>query len=414
MDCLIPYGSDKIKITLSSLCVGDIFEYNEPKELKNPFREFLSVLDNPPDSSALRDIIESKHGNVVIVVDDYTRKFPYKPFLEQLTNYLVDLGVNSKNIAVLIACGTHKPPNMDQIIDLLGYKIVEQYRIKISSQETSNYKLLGYTKRKTPVMIDKEYMAADVKILLTDITIHYFAGYGGGRKSIFPGLSGQTSINANHKMTTCAGTGPGLLGGNHIHEDCLEAANFAGADFTINFCFNGQNKPFFISGGDMHSSFMNAVAEYEKFYVFQPEIKADVLILSVGGYPYDINYYQTMKALHHCTPAVKEGGKIFLFAECRDGIGNSIYERWIRKYGSKHAVRNQIADNFQQGGNSAYFQHDFTDRFKIHCFSELNDDFVNKFLHMQPFHHVGFLEKEIQLNDIVQIIGMGSKIAFKK
>ena len=61
------------------------------------------------------------------------------------------------------------------------------------------------------------------------VSHHYFAGYGGGRKLIFPGCGEREAIYANHGLyldgaagTIAAGCRPGVLDGNPLADDLFE------------------------------------------------------------------------------------------------------------------------------------------------------------------------------------------------
>ena len=52
--------------------------------------------------------------------------------------------------------------------------------------------------------------------------------------------------------------------------------------------------------------------------------------MSVGGYPKDIDFIQTHKALEHAKQAAKKGATIILLGQCRDGIGNPYFLPLVR------------------------------------------------------------------------------------
>ena len=54
----------------------------------------------------------------------------------------------------------------------------------------------GTTKLGTPLKLNKHVVDADKVIIIDGITTHLFAGFGGGRKLILPGVSGFETISA--------------------------------------------------------------------------------------------------------------------------------------------------------------------------------------------------------------------------
>ncbi len=84
------------------------------------------------------------------------------------------------------------------------------------------------------VHINRVFAEADVKVLLGDVNFHYYAGYGGGRKSILPAVCGSETIQNNHALLLSANARTGNLEGNPVHVDMTEAARLAKVDFIVN------------------------------------------------------------------------------------------------------------------------------------------------------------------------------------
>jgi len=70
-----------------------------------------------------------------------------------------------------------------------------------------------------------------------------------------------------------------------------------------------------------------ACRELDKMYKINIKEKADIVIVSPGGYPKDINIYQAQKALDNARHAVKDGGIIILCASCKEGFENFYFWR---------------------------------------------------------------------------------------
>ncbi|MHA1727683.1 MAG: nickel-dependent lactate racemase [Promethearchaeota archaeon] len=413
----MPYGKSFISIEITKENFDnfkDIIEISPKyvRGLTNPIKSFINSLNNPVSSNSLKEIIKKKKkgGKIAVVVDDHTRKFPNKLIIPPFLKYCEDSGVKKEEMVFIVASSTHKAPTQEQMNKLFG-NILQGYRIEISNQKNGKFKKVGITSRGTPVLINNIYLNADIRILLTDITMHYFAGFGGDRKSILPGVAGQESVDANHKMATRFGSRTGNLKGNPVHEDMLEAAQMVGANFVVNLCMNDQNEMFYVKSGALNSAFLEATAEYKKSFTVNLKEQADLLILSQGGYPQDINYYQSMKSMHQCRSAVKKGGKILFFTECGEGIGSSVFKDWINKFKTADEVAREIERNFKQGANSAFYQYKFIERNQIFIKSEMSDDFVKNTLKMTPVHNVRQMtDKLIKEAEKVCIVRNGSKI----
>ncbi|MHA1339557.1 MAG: nickel-dependent lactate racemase [Promethearchaeota archaeon] len=433
----IPYGKSIIKINLEKFInklksrhikyfIKEIIP-KTPKPIKEPNKAIINSLEHPIGTEPLSKIIFLKkelktnekkdQTKIVLVVDDYTRKIPYKTVLPPILEYLQENGINSTDIFLLMACGTHVKPSDEQLKSMFG-DIYEKYSIKISNADESIFVKIGTTKRGTPIWFNKEYLDASLRILVTDVTFHYFAGFGGDRKSIIPGLCNRKTIEANHKMLFSKNARVGILDNNPVHEDMIEGARMAEPDLVLNLCLNEKNQLFYLNAGKLDFAFKKCVEEYEKYYKIEVKEQADLLIMSQGGYPYDLNYYQSQKALQMCLNCLKPRGTLLYFTECKQGIGNNIMEEFLRKYNDKDKIFSEIKNTFRQGAHNAYFQLDFAEKYNIYLKSELSKQFVEEILRLNYLDDIdsvinNFLENTEFKNIIIYIIPFGSKIITK-
>ncbi|MBD3351540.1 MAG: nickel-dependent lactate racemase, partial [Candidatus Lokiarchaeota archaeon] len=346
----MPFGNGNIIINISERANCVEIQPKSIIPLKDPVESFINTLNHPIKANSLRGMIQkkvTKEDKIVVVIDDQTRNFPFKIILPPFIEYVRDCGVQDSQVCFLIACGAHKPPSKEHLNTMFG-NLLKGFMLKISSSETADYISLGTTSRNTPVLINQTYVGAAFRILLTDITLHYFAGFGGDRKSILPGVAARSTIESNHKLLFKKGVGPGILDGNPVHEDMLEGAKFIGADFVCNICLNDQNKIFHIASGRLNEAFRTAVNKYKEIFSVRVTKQADLLLISQGGYPYDINYYQSQKALQQCIKAVKPGGTIIYFTQSSEGIGNEVLEKNLRIFNTSDDILKVLEQEFRQ------------------------------------------------------------------
>ena len=62
---------------------------------------------------------------------------------------------------------------------------------------------------------------------------------------------------------------------------------------------------------------------------------ADVVLTSSGGYPLDATFYQCVKGLVSCLPAVKAGGAILALGGCSEGTGGAEYSELMARYAGR-------------------------------------------------------------------------------
>jgi nickel-dependent lactate racemase len=83
--------------------------------------------------------------------------------------------------------------------------------------------------------------------------------------------------------------------------------------------------------------------------------RADIVVVSPGGYPSDINLYQAHKGLDNALEVVKRGGIIILVAECVEGHGNQVFYDWMKRFKDLKEAEREIKRNFAMGGHKAYY-----------------------------------------------------------
>jgi lactate racemase len=71
-----------------------------------------------------------------------------------------------------------------------------------------------------------------------------------------------------------------------------------------------------IFAGNWISAWMAACSMVERIYGVRVKEKADIVIATAGGYPKDINLYQSQKTIDNACYAMKPGGVAIILAQC--------------------------------------------------------------------------------------------------
>ena len=366
----IPYGSKQIELeTEEEVLELEIREDRRSKSI-NPEAVIKQALRKPIGTKRLREIVATKkRGNIVIVVDDHTRTAPTEIMLDALTEEIGE--VHNDKISLLVACGTHTPPTSDDLQRMLG-KHLGRYSIKIHDCDAQDLVHVGTTTRGTPVMLNRNYVEADIRILTGDITLHYYAGFGGGRKSILPGISSREAIKRNHALLVDEHAKIANIDHNPVHLDMLEAASFAPPEFVLNAVVAENGSIVDAYAGDMGEVFLKGVDVAKDLFLHETPELFDILIVSAGGYPKDRDFYQATKAIENCYRAVVPGGDLILVAECQEGIGDIYFERWMNDYATYEDAEEAIKTNFVLGGHKAYYLRKVMARIGLAIVSELD------------------------------------------
>ena len=330
----------------------------EPKEkpgVLDARAEIERALKEHVGSKKLSEIVKPEH-KVAIVVDDATRPAPSHLMIPPILDELNMAGVKNENITIIFGCGTHKAVKNEEAVRLLDEAVLNRVKAISHDCKAEDLVYVGTTqKHGTKVYLNRIFAEADVKILTGDVCFHYYAGYGGGRKSVLPAVSGEETIKHNHAMLLHPNAKTGVLEGNPVHEDMVEAAKLAKVDFILNVVTNSKGEVVKAFAGDLEQAFYEGVKVVDEMYRIPVDRKADIVVVSPGGYPADVNLFQAYKGVDNALEVVKRGGVIVLLAECPEGHGNQVFYDWMVKFSDIKAVEREIKRNFVLGGHKAYY-----------------------------------------------------------
>ncbi len=350
----LKYGRGNIKFTLPEDIPRAILRSKAQEALPNPKKVILQALRSPIASAPLREKF-CPGESVCIIVNDATRVARSEIFLPLLIEEILTAGVREEDIFIIFASGTHRPLNREEMVALVGEEIASRFSLyNHDCRDEEELVFLGCTSFGTPVQINRKAFEADHRILTGSVVHHFFAGFGGGRKALVPGVAGWETIRRNHSLLLDERASTGRLTGNPVHEDLLEAALLAGGDFLLNTVLNEEHEIVQVFAGDMVEAHLAACALVEDINGVKINSLADVVIASCGGYPKDINMYQAHKSLDNAIAALKPGGTVIFLAQCLEGVGSELYEEWVEKGSSLLEMKEILQRNFLLGGHKAY------------------------------------------------------------
>jgi len=339
-------------------------------------------LEHPASGPAFPAFL-NRGDRVTIIVSDITRYTGAERWLPLLIGRINACGIPDRNIAVLFALGIHRAMSREEQEQVVGREVSERIGLhNHDAHDPAQLVALGTTGRGTPVLINRRAAETDKLIVTGTVAFHYLAGFGGGRKAIIPGIAGYETCVANHLLTLDpAGTGrhpcarTAVLDGNPMHEDMVEACAGLPPAFLVNTILNAEKQVVHIVAGDMQRAFMQGCAWVRENFVRILAEPADLVIVSCGGYPKDINFIQSHKTIEYAMHALKPGGVMIVLAACPEGIGNPDFLSWIG-YEDPATMIPALRDNFQINGQTAYATLLKAHQATIVLISELPDDQV--------------------------------------
>jgi len=319
---------------------GVVMTMKKAEVLKDPAQEIERVLQEPIGGPSLEKIVKGKGKpagalKVAITVSDITRPVPYKGakgILLPVLQKLQAVGIQRKNIRIIVGTGTHRASTPQEKINMLGKEVVAAYEVKDHDcEDKASLVYIGKTPAGTEVFLNKLFHEADLKIATGLTESHFMAGASGGRKAICPGLVDLRTIQKFHSPdfleSPCATNL--VFEGNPCHEESLAIARAVGVDFTVTVTLDKDMRLTGVFAGDLEGVLEKAVSKIKE-YIEIPVGEEFDIVFTHGGYV-GRNHYQLAKAAVGAIPAAKSGGTIIIAADNRDEepIGGPEYKTLI-------------------------------------------------------------------------------------
>jgi len=340
--------------------------------------------DHPIDSPPIEDIV-SPGETVLLVVPDATRQTATGQIVNLLARRLIANGTAPNEIAAIFATGIHRPVSANEISEILTPFIAQRIR-SIQHDAHNPVKLFsfGQTANGIPVDLNWALTEFDHVVLVGGVTFHYFAGFTGGRKLICPGLASKRTITATHQLAFDRaslnrrnGVGPGQLTDNAVHEAFVEAASKVNVSFAVNTIVTDSGSAADVYCGDWITSHTAACERYAAERTIAVDRKRELVIVSCGGTPHDINMIQAHKALEAAAAVCADGGTILLIADCRDGLGRDDFLSWFDA-SDVNEIAKKLCENYAVNGQTAWSLRSKTDRFDVRMLTSLDAVAVKK------------------------------------
>lgn len=381
----LKYGERDVEIPIQGAHSIQVLQENPMKEIEDLRAAFYKAVEQEPiDSLPLSQLI-GKDDLVTLVVSDITRAWMHQDqIVEPLVSFLHETcKVPYAHMVILIALGTHRPNTEEEMKQIVSPAVCENVQVINHNCDAPDLVYVGTTSRGTRVEVNP--LVVGRKVILIGGTVHHLmAGFGGGRKSILPGVSSRRSIRENHERAlsptekkTDDKVGSGKLSLNPIHEDMDEAAALVAPVFGINLVVASSGKHSGLFCGNWRTAWEASCRYQKQCYEVPVDHLADVVIVSCGGYPKDINLYQAIKSPLNAINAMKPGGTLLFLAECRDGGGAKDYFDWIRPL-KEGRLDEALRADFTIGGYIFYATCEWLRRGNIFLMSELPPELVKE------------------------------------
>jgi len=379
----LPYGTGHVSISFPSGHPVDVISPPLIAGAEDARLVVETALENPVGNFHFEYFKAAR--SVAIAVNDKTRPVPHEQLLPPLLEKIASLGIPRQSVQLIIATGTHVPMRSAEFEAILPPAILREYTIVSHDCDDSGSLIdLGYTQRGTPILLNRRFYEADLKIVIGDIEPHHFMGFSGGVKTAAIGLASRQTINQNHALLSHPDAITAHYADNPMRQEVEEIGEKAGIHLAVNAILNSQKQIVSVVAGDPRAVMLAGIPLCQEVCQVKVSGTYDLVIASPGGHPKDINFYQSQKGLTHAALMVRDGGTVILAAACPEGIGSQDYITWMSGMTSYGQVFSRFAqEGFRVGPHKAFQVAKIASRVQVILYSRVPPEQIVRLL-IQP------------------------------
>jgi nickel-dependent lactate racemase len=281
---------------------------------------FFDALRAPLGSKPLDELVDAR-DRVALVIPDITRPFPSNRVLPWLLEALAHVPV--EQIVVVNGTGSHRVNTPDELRAMVGADVFARVRVvNHHSHDPATLLPVGTGLDGRPVLMNRDYVEADRRIVLGFIEPHFMAGFSGGYKAVFPGVADIGAIMRYHDASMIGDpkTTWGLLDGNPTQRRIRHDGALVPVDFCVNVTLNRRRQITRFFCGDVIAAH-DAGCQYSRATAMVAcDRPFPIVVTTNSGYPLDQNLYQAVKGMSAAAQVVDDGGYIAAAARCNDGF----------------------------------------------------------------------------------------------
>jgi nickel-dependent lactate racemase len=273
----------------------------------------------PIGTPRLRELARGRTSPCV-VIDDLSRPTQGRLLLPRILDELAAAGIPSDDVLILGGVANHRPMVRADLVKKIGGDILAKVRYR-NHTPFDHCTLVGETSRGTPIEINDDFLAADLRVLVGSIVPHGGAGFAGGAKLLLPGIASARTGLAYHRGPSSSGRYADV--DNEARHDSEEAASIVGVDFIVNSVPTSRMGAAAVVAGDVVAAHRAGVEHARRVFATPTPAGCDVAVLSL--YPKDTEYLQHLTAFAPwrtaAEPLVREGGTIVVALAGVEGFG---------------------------------------------------------------------------------------------
>ena len=345
MQIPLDYGDEGLDLELSAHTADrtTVIRPRFPAPVPSEEEAIMRVLRAPDAGPPLAERVR-QGATVAISVCDPTRAQPRIPMLRAI---LEEIPTPPERVTLLVATGTHRPATRSELEAMFGSELLSACEVvNHDCRDGEELTRLPDSENGVPVLLNRRFLEADVRITTGFVEPHFFAGFSGGPKMVAPGLAGLETILVLHDEPRIGHPKAvfGITEGNPVHDDVRAISRQVGVDFGLDVLLDGDKRITAACGGDLLAEHAQACIRSHREAMCPVDQPFEVVVATNAGYPLDQNLYQAVKGMSAAERIVATGGTILAAAECRDGIPDKgAYAKALRAGSTLAEVRDTLA-----------------------------------------------------------------------
>jgi hypothetical protein len=331
-DVSVPWGDDNLTLALPDDWTLQQVASPTLKPAGDDWPDRLGrALSGGPEGLA-RLLAARRDGRIAIIVEDLTRHSPLEQILPLVLREIEHARIDRDQVEIVFATGMHPPMNPEEVAAKIGPLAGEiRWRCNPWAQRGSHVRI-GAAEG-VEFWLDRGVAEADLRIIVSSVSPHLQAGFGGGYKMLFPGCAALETIRSLHRKGL--GRRSGQLVGTDETSNPMRRAIDAGGElvekhhgrsFAIQYLLDDHDKPTTIAAGEVLPTWRMTAKQCSVACGVPAGRAADVLI--TNAWPRDHDLWQSFKAIANTRHAVRPNGAIICLSRCEAGLGGMNPPKW--------------------------------------------------------------------------------------
>jgi nickel-dependent lactate racemase len=317
----------------------------------DPLAALREAFRSPGFGPPLQDMARARK-KACILICDITRPVPHGVLLPPLIDELAAAGMSKENILILVATGLHRPNEGAELREVIGSPAVLKKALVANhfARDREAHSDLGRTLSGIPILVDRRFVEADLRIVVGLVEPHFMAGYSGGRKLVIPGVAHQDTILKLHAgvLLDHPRSANTVIEGNPLHQEQIQMVRAVGDILALNAVIDEQRRIGFVNFGPIEPGHLEAVEFMRRHSEVPVPRRFKTVVTTSAGYPLDKTYYQTIKGMVGVIDILEPGGTIIIASECSEGMGSPEFvaaQRALCRMGPERFMADIIARN---------------------------------------------------------------------